>query len=183
MEGISMRPGCPIGYDGLRYLRMSYVGFDGQDHLGEMVVNATLADAVVGVFRQLHDSRYPIERMTLVDDYGQGDTPADGGDDFASIEANNTSAFNCRPRTGSTTQWSEHAYGRAIDLNPLINPYVSNGTTSHPKSRPFLNRSLTFPGLIGPRSPVISMFASIGWGWGGSWQGAKDYQHFSSTGR
>lgn len=184
MDGRSMRPGCPVGYDELRYLRLTYRGFDGKDHLGEMVVNAAVADDVVGVFRRLHELGYPIERMTLVDDFGPGDTPMDGADDFASIEGNNTSAFNCRARTGSADQYSEHSYGWAIDLNPLLNPYVtSSGTTSHPRSRAFLDRTSTFPGVIRAGDPVVEAFAAIGWGWGGDWTGVRDYQHFSRSGR
>lgn len=179
-----MRLGCPVGFDQLRYVRMSYWGFDSQVHEGEMVLNSAVVDDVVSVFAALYRMRYPIERMKLVDDFGPGATAMDGADDFASIEANNTSAFNCRARTGSTTQYSEHSYGWAIDLNPLINPYVSSGgTTAHAGSRRYLDRNAPAPGLIGPSSPVLGVFGSIGWGWGGTWDGAKDYQHFSRSGR
>ncbi len=106
------------------------------------------------------------------------------GSDFDSIEADNTSAFNCRSATGST-HWSEHAYGRAIDLDPIENPYVSGGRTSHPASRRYVNRALAgkAPGVISDGGVVTRAFARIGWGWGGRWQGARDYQHFSASGR
>ena len=123
MEGRSMRPGCPVGYDELVLLTMSYVGFDGADHTGEMVVHRDVADDVVSVFRTLHDQRFPIRRMSLVDDFGPGPTPAEGADDDASMAADNTSAFNCRNVAGSSRP-SEHSLGTAIDLNPLENPYV-----------------------------------------------------------
>jgi hypothetical protein len=107
------------------------------------------------------------------------------GDDFRSIEADNTSAFNCRPATGSS-RWSEHAYGRAIDLNPLENPYVSGGATSHARSRPYLDRSRVARrrGVIADGGIVTRAFARIGWRWGGRWSGGvRDYQHLSASGR
>ena len=109
MDGVSMRPGCPVGYDDLRYLRVSYWGFDGVVHLGELVVHREVADGIVSVFRSLFDARFPIRQMRLVDDFGAADDPDDGADDWASIEADNTSAFNCRRRTGSGTEYSEHS--------------------------------------------------------------------------
>src|SRR5262249_14263652 len=102
---------------------------------------------------------------------------------FDSIEADNTSAFNCRAATGST-RWSEHAYGRAIDVNPIENPYVyaSSGTSSHRASGPYLARSNHRPGMAYDGCALVSAFASVGWGWGGHWSGDRDYQHFSATG-
>ena len=93
----------------------------------------SLAATLVGVFRRLYAAGFPIRRMRPVDAYG--------GSDFRSIEADNTSAFNCR-RVEGTSRWSNHAYGRAIDVNPIENPYVSSrGTTSHPASHPYLDRA------------------------------------------
>jgi hypothetical protein len=172
-----------VGYDQLRYLRISHHDFDGGVSTGELVVNAAVADDVTEVFRRLYEARFPIRRMTLVDDYGAASDPADGADDFASIEADNTSAFNCRRRTG-TGGWSEHSYGTAIDLNPLENPYVHpDGTTSHPASRPYLDRSLAAPGVVTADGQVVAAFRDIGWGWGGNWDSPTDYQHFSRSGR
>ena len=117
----------------------------------------------------------PIRRMVPVDAYG--------GSDFRSIEADNTSAFNCRFVDG-TTRYSEHAYGRAIDVNPIENPYVTRGgTTSHPASRPYLRRTPFRPGMAVEGRALVRAFDAIGWGWGGRWSGAKDYQHFSASGR
>ena len=93
-----------------------------------------------------------------------------------------TSAFNCRPATGSS-RWSEHAYGRAIDVNPIENPYVSGGRTSHRASVPYLDRSRRRPGMAFQGGMLVSAFQSIGWGWGGNWSGIRDYQHFSASGR
>jgi hypothetical protein len=128
-------------------------------------------------FGTLFRARFPIRRMRLVDDYGASD--------FASIEADNTSAFNCRPATGST-RFSEHAFGRAVDVNPIENPYVYvNGTTTHRASRPFLDRSNHRRGMAFPGGVLVRAFARAGWKWGGNWRppSATDYQHFSSTGR
>ena len=173
--GSSWRPGCPVGLDGLRDLRIGYWDFDGRARVGEMVVGAPAVAAVRRAFAALYRARFPIGRMRLVDAYGASD--------FASIEADNTSSFNCRRATGQT-RWSEHAYGRAIDVNPIENPYVyPNGTTVHRASRPYLDRSRRRPGMAVPGGVLVRAFASVGWGWGGSWVGAEDLQHFSSSGR
>ena len=175
MTGVSWHRGCPVPLSQLRLLTLTFRGFDGGAHTGHLVVDRDVASAVTAVFRRLYDARFPIKRMGLVDDYG--------GSDFRSIEADNTSAFNCRAATGST-HWSEHAYGRAIDVNPIENPYVSGGATSHAASRPFLDRSRRARGMAYPGGVLVEAFRSIGWGWGGSWSGSvRDYQHFSASGR
>jgi hypothetical protein len=175
MTGVSWHPGCPVALSGLRLLRVGYWGFDGRSRRGELVVNREVATAVVAALRRLYDARFPIRRMRLVDEYG--------GNDFRSIEADNTSAFNCRRATGSSS-WSEHAYGRAIDVDPIENPYVSGGRTSHPASRPYVDRSRHRPGMAYPGGALVEAFRSIGWGWGGDWSGSvRDYQHFSASGR
>jgi hypothetical protein len=175
VSGTSWHRGCPVGLDELRYLRIGYWGFDRRTHTGEMVVSAAAVEPVRRAFATLFRARFPIRRMRLVDDYR--------GSDFASIEADNTSSFNCRPATGQT-RWSEHAYGRAIDLNPIENPYVyPDGTTVHPASRPYLDRSRHRRGMAMPGGVLVRAFAQVGWGWGGTWRGAKDLQHFSASGR
>jgi len=119
--------------------------------------------------------RYPIRRMVPVAAYH--------GSDFASIQADNTSAFNCRDATGSSS-WSEHAYGLAVDLDPCQNPYVyADGYEAHKRCRKYVDRSLRDPGIVHPGDKVVRAFASVGWGWGGSWAGDRDYQHFSANGR
>jgi hypothetical protein len=175
MTPTSWRPGCPVSLDDLRLLSLAYVGFDGRAHRGRLIVNRDATTAIVGVFRSLYAARFPIRRMLPVDAYG--------GDDFRSIEADNTSAFNCRPATGSSN-WSNHAYGRAIDVNPIENPYISGGRTSHRASVPYLNRSRVRPGMAIAGGTLVRAFAAQGWGWGGDWSGSTlDLQHFSSDGR
>ncbi|TYB49370.1 M15 family metallopeptidase [Actinomadura chibensis] len=172
----SWRRGCPVSPSGLRMIEMTYWGMDDKPHTGgRLVVNAKAADDLVSVFRKLYKMRYPIERMEPVDKYK--------GSDFDSIEANNTSAFNCRPATGSSS-FSQHAYGLAIDINPCQNPYVyADGHVAHKKCAKYKDRGNDDPGVIHRGDKVVKAFASIGWGWGGVWSGARDYQHFSSSGR
>jgi hypothetical protein len=175
MIGRSWHSGCPVSLSQLRLVTVGYRGFDGRAHTGAIVVNADVARAVVTVFHRLYDAHFPIRRMEPVDAYG--------GSDFRSIEADNTSSFNCRPATGST-HWSNHAYGRAIDVDPIENPYISGGKTSHPASVPYLNRSRVRPGMAVADGVLVRAFAAVGWGWGGSWSGStQDTQHFSYNGR
>jgi D-alanyl-D-alanine carboxypeptidase len=175
MTPTSWRPGCPVSLDDLRLVSLAYVGFDGKVHRGRLIVNRDATTAIVGAFRTLYDARFPIRQMVPVDAYG--------GDDFRSIEADNTSSFNCRPATGSS-HWSNHAYGRAIDVNPIENPYISGGSTSHHASVPYLNRSRVRLGMAVAGGTLVRAFAAQGWGWGGSWSGStQDTQHFSYNGR
>lgn len=174
LYGSSWRPGCPVSLDDLRYVRLSYAGFDGAVHRGELVVNADAVAATRTAFSFLYGERFPIRRMRLVDDYGASD--------YASIEADNTSAFNCRRATGAT-RWSQHAYGRAIDVNAIENPYVyANGTTTHARSRPYLDRSRSRKGMAHRGGVLVRAFTRAGWRWGGDWPGPTDYQHFSANG-
>ena len=170
----SWRTGCPVPLSALRLLKIRYVGFDGQAHTGELVVNADVAADVKQAFGRLYAARFRIERMRLVDAYG--------GDDDASMAANNTSAFNCR-RVGGSNSWSEHAYGRAIDINPIQNPSVRGSSIQPPAGGYFLDRNGHQLGLIRADSAATRAFDAIGWGWGGRWSRSKDYQHFSSSGR
>jgi D-alanyl-D-alanine carboxypeptidase len=171
----SWRPGCPVGPVELRLLRVDHWGFDGRVHRGELVVHRTQAHRILGVLEQLFRSRYPIQRLRLVDAYR--------ADDDRSMAANNTSGFNCRRVAGSGS-WSEHAFGRAVDLNPLPNPYMTRGgRVSPPAGRPYANRALRATGMIHAGDRVVRAFAAAGWRWGGSWSGSRDYQHFSATGR
>jgi hypothetical protein len=175
MTGVSWRAGCPVGLDDLRLVVVSHWGFDGQIHRGHLIVHADAAETMRTAFKRLFEAGFRIRQVRPIDDFG--------GDDFTSIEADNTSAFNCRPTTGSTTVWSQHAYGRAIDVNPLENPYVTRGTTSHERSKPYLDRSNVRPGMILPSSPATAAFAAGGWKWGGEWTQPVDLQHFSANGR
>jgi poly-gamma-glutamate synthesis protein (capsule biosynthesis protein) len=174
MTGSSWHRGCPVALADLRLLKLSYRSFPGKVRRGYMVVHETAAPRIVRVFRQLFTSGYRIKRMRLVDAYG--------ADDHRSMNADNTSAFNCREVAGRPGVWSRHAYGRAIDLNPVENPYVAGGHVSPAKGRPYARRTPRRRGMISAGGKVVRIFGRVGWEWGGSWSGAKDYQHFSASG-
>jgi hypothetical protein len=173
------REGCPVPLRRLRLLRLRFVDFGGSARTGRIVVHAAQSREVVNVFRRLYVARWRIDKMRLVDRYE--------GDDGRSMAANNTSGFNCRPVAG-TDRWSEHSYGRAIDLNPVQNPYVVGSTVAPEEGRRYarIDRSADgsrLPGVIRADDVVVRSFARIGWGWGGTWSSSKDYQHFSASGR
>ena len=172
--GSSHRAGCPTPVSDLRLLRLTHLGFDGRPRTGELVVHRAQAAKVVEVFRQLYAARFPVQRMVTVDRYG--------GSDDASMAANNTSAYNCRRTTGGSA-WSEHAYGTALDVNPVQNPYVRGTTVEPDGGRAFLDRSDVRPGMVTAGDVVVRAFAGAGWGWGGDFRTLKDYQHFSVSGR
>jgi D-alanyl-D-alanine carboxypeptidase len=172
----SYRSGCPVPPAQLRLLRVSHWGFDGRQHVGSLVVNRRVTGDLVAVFRRLFAARFPIRRMVPVSAYR--------GSDDASMAADNTSAFNCRAAVGSATRsWSMHAYGLAIDVNPVENPYVLSGRPRPPAGRRFLDRSRARPGMAVEGGVLVRAFESVGWKWGGRWRGSPDYQHFSTTGR
>lgn len=172
--GSSYRAGCPVGPADLRLVQVTHLGFDGRPRQGELVVHRAHAAAMVTVFRRLYDARFPVQRLQTVEQYGS--------DDDRSMAANNTSAFNCRAVAGGT-RWSEHAYGAALDINPVQNPYV-RGTTVEPEAgRAFLDRSRVRPGMAVAGDVVVRAFAAVGWEWGGDFRTLKDYQHFSASGR
>ena len=171
----SWRAGCPVPLEDLRLVRLTHWGFDGHPRDGELVIHEDHAADIVSAFEAIYRARFLIEQMRLVDEFG--------ADDDRSMAANNTSAFNCRSVAGSK-RWSEHAYGRAIDINPVQNPYVTrSGAVTPPAGAAYTDRSTETPGLITAGGPVTRAFAAIGWGWGGNWSSGKDYQHFSSSGR
>ena len=161
----------------LRDVSLRYWGFDGTGHDGHLVVHRDAANRMVRIFDRLFAVRFPIEAMVPIEAYA--------GDDDASTMANNTSAFNCRPAFGSTTGFSQHAYGRAVDINPVQNPYVrADGTTLDPAAQRFADRASVVdePGVITATGAVVRAFKAEGWGWGGNFRTVKDYQHFSSNG-
>jgi hypothetical protein len=172
----SWHTGCPVGPSSLRRLRVSYWGFDGTRRVGTLIVNRSAVGDLTVVFRRLYRSRFPIRKMRPIDAYG--------GNDERSLAADNTAAFNCRYAVGpGPKRWSAHAYGVAIDVNPVENPYLESGRV-HPRAgRAYLDRSNARPGMAVRGGLLVSAFASAGWQWGGRWTGTPDYQHFSSNGR
>jgi hypothetical protein len=165
--------GCPVRPADLRYLTMSFWGFDGRPHTGEMIVHARVADGVARVFGHLYEARFPIEEMRVV--AAPELTLAPTGD------GNNTTAFVCRDAVG-LKRWSAHASGLAIDLNPFCNPYVRGDLVLPELSSSYVDRANVRPGMIAPGDVAVRAFAAIGWPWGGEWTTPKDIQHFSATG-
>jgi D-alanyl-D-alanine carboxypeptidase len=173
--GSSWHPGCPVPIRKLRLVRVSIHKFDGSKQQARLIVHRTEAQNIVKVMHKLWRADYPIRRMRLIDAYGAKDN--------RSMRHDNTSAFNCRYVAGSNPpRWSMHAYGKAIDLNPVENPYVSGSHVSPTRGAKYADRCC-HPAIIHPGDAVVRAFASVGWGWGGSWTGGtRDYQHFSTTG-
>jgi hypothetical protein len=167
----SYRTGCPVGPSQLRTVSVSHWGFDGKPRVGRIVVAKRLAPSFLTVFRTLWEAKFPIRRLQPVSAYR--------GSDDASMAADNTSGFNCR-FVGGTSRWSMHAYGEAIDVNPVENPYIRGSTVSPPAGRAYLDRSRYRPGMAVRGGVLVRAFAAAGWRWGASF---GDYQHFSTTGR
>lgn len=170
----SWEEGCPVGREDLRYLTMSHYGFDGEFHTGEMIVNASVAEDVVRVFARLHEERFPVEQMRVI--------RADEIDDHPTGDWNETTSFVCRPAVGSSN-WSQHAFGLAIDLNPFHNPYLKGDLVIPELALAYTDRDHVRPGMIFDGDVAVEAFAEIGWTWGGHWNTLKDWMHFSLTGR
>jgi len=163
-------PGCPVQPEDLRQLTIAYRDFAGTPRTGTLIVNKDLADEVLRIFRDLLTYGFQIERMVPIEEYG--------GNDDASMAANNTSAFNCRDATGKPGVFSNHSWGRAIDINPLTNPYVKGDKVLPPAGRRYLDRTKAFKGSILKNSYIVQEFEKAGWTWGGRWPDRQDYQHF-----
>jgi hypothetical protein len=170
--------GCPVWMSQLRVLGFRYYGFDRKTHIGQIVVNAKVAQPLATVFAKLYGMRFPIRDAAFASTYGPH--PDQSGDVTASMECRDAAPSPCSG-SSPTHHWSMHAYGEAIDLDPRENPYVGCGMTRDKTALSYLKRSRHRPGMVTPA--VRRAFASIGWGWGGSWFGStKDYMHFSVNG-
>lgn len=165
----------------LRYLKMPHYNFDGQIQVGEMIVNEDIQKDVFSIFKELFRKKYQIQSMYLVDNYWTGNPDTT---DSASIDVNNTSAFCFRQITGGG-KLSNHAYGRAIDLNPQQNPYVSYSAGkpkwSHSNADAYIDRDTGLPHVITHKDPAYKLFTQHGFRWGGDWTNPKDYQHFDKN--
>jgi hypothetical protein len=172
--------GCPVALSGLRLLTVSYRDFAGRTQTGQVIVNRSAARPLARVFGQLYGLHFPIHHMRLAEVYGPSSGRPRDGDVSGSFECRQAVPSPCTGGRGTGT-WSMHAYGLAVDLNPVENPYVGCGESRDPAARRYRDRSRHRRGMVTRR--VIRAFASIGWGWGGSWTGnTKDYMHFSSSG-
>ena len=166
-----------ITYDELRYLHILHYNFDGESVEGELICNSAIAQDLVEIFYELYRNEYQLEKVRLIDEYD--------GDDTASMEDNNTSCFNYRTVEGSNSL-SKHALGRAIDINPLYNPYITYDTDGNEQVSPvcamdYADRSKSFPYKIDENDLCYKLFIRHGFTWGGNWNSSKDYQHFQKT--
>jgi hypothetical protein len=179
MRGTTWKPGCPVPLRDLRLLTLSYWGFDARPHIGPLVVNVAAARDLVWVFDRLFEARFAFHNLKLTREFRpkqeDHDTPGDP-----------TASFNCRPVVTpsgpSTTTFSQHSYGLAIDINPIENPFVVDGHVRNRYARPYVDRSRDAIGMIHDGDVVVRSFAAIGWGWGGHWHSGQDYMHFSQSG-
>ena len=165
---------CPVTLDELSYLTMSHYGFDRRFHTGEMIVNASVAEDVVEVFRRLHEARFPIEQMRVI--------TKEEIDAHPTGDWNDTTSFVCRPAVGSSS-WSQHAFGTGIDINPFHNPYLKGDLVLPELASAYTDRDDVRIGMIVPGDVATEAFAGIGWIWGGNWGSLKDWMHFSLSGR
>ncbi len=167
-------PECPVRADQLSWIRLTFRGFDGSRHTGELLVNSAVDDQLVRVFHDLWDADFPMEQLAVTTVAERDAAPTGDG--------NGTGAFNCRPSTGGSS-YSQHAYGLAVDVNPFQNPYLKGDLVLPELATSYLDRGTVRRGMITPDGPVVRSFAAIGWGWGGGWNSLKDYQHFSANNR
>jgi len=188
MHGLSWHPDCPVPITALRLLHIPHLGFDGAEHEGQLVIHEKLAAEVLDIFREILAARFPIGRMQTIEEFG--------GSDELSMAANNSSGFNCRVNVTTGTGFSKHAYGFAVDINPIQNPYIKPqvdiagrlleplaGSFDPPRVEPeagraFLDRRAPKPGMILHGDAVYRAFTGRGWTWGGEFKGRTDYQHF-----
>ncbi|HEY7538050.1 MAG TPA: M15 family metallopeptidase [Gaiellaceae bacterium] len=180
LTGPYWRSNCPVSLSQLRLLTVRHWGFDGRPHTGQLVVHEDAAAPLSRVFRRLYELRFQIHHLRLEDMYDRRSWP-DDGDVTASFECRQAVRSPCSGAAAGTGSWSNHAYGLAVDLNPVENPYVGCGQTRDPEAVSFMDRTRHRRGMV--TRAVIDAFASIGWEWGGDWSGnTKDYMHFSHNG-
>lgn len=167
--------GCPVTLAELRHLTVTFYGFDGRTHSGDLLVHQDVADDIVRAFAALHAARFPIEELRIISAAELSAPPTGDG--------NVTSAFVCRTTVGGS-RWSDHSFGRAIDVNPFHNPYVRGDLVIPELASSYVDRKDVRPGMVIAGDAVTRAFADIGWSWGGDWTGAAtDPMHFSATGR
>ncbi len=172
-DALTWRPECPVAIGDLVVVDFTHWTFEGGVAAGELVINRDIEAAAREAFADLYDQGFPIRSATNVDAFG--------GSDDASMAADNTSAYNCRYAVadGDPT-WSRHAYGRAIDINPVENPYVFHGEALPPDGAAFADRDGR-PGMLVVGGDALTAFLDAGFTWGGAWSN-PDYQHVEVRG-
>ena len=178
INGKSYQENPYVALTDLRYVKLLHYNFNHELQVGELIVAADLQSDYIGIFMELFAAEYEIQSMYLPDRYWTGDPTTT---DSASIDVNNSSCFMYRPATGSS-KLSKHSYGRAIDINPQQNPYVSYSTGSpvwsHENANDYIDRTTGLPHVITEEDTCYQIFSKYGFAWGGSWTNIKDYQHF-----
>lgn len=174
MIGKSWMEGCPVSLADLSLVRVLHWNDNGGVQWGEIIVANQEADNITEAFRVLYANAFPLRSIKPMYHYN--------GRDDASMAENNSSAFNCR-KVKNSSRYSEHSYGTAIDINPLINPWVKGSRVDPPAGRDYVDRGQKLPGMITSDDIVVQTFAEKGWRWGGYWKSLKDYQHFSTSGK
>lgn len=170
MEKYTWSEECPVNLADLILLEISYWGFDNKEHAGKIIVHRVASPEVILIFKELYDNKFPINKIAPMHEYY--------GNDERSMRDNNTSAFNCRPKTNALNGYSMHSYGAAIDINPLINPYIKDGEVIPATAANNVRRDTELKGIIKNNNICYKTFKEKGWGWGGDWESLKDYQHF-----
>ena len=168
MTGNSWHESCPVSLHDLAAVKVTFVGFDGADHSGTIVVHTQLASEVADIFDDLHAARFPIATVAPWEEYGPR----------VYAEKKVTTGFYCETAQDDPGEWSSHAYGYAIDLNPLLNPFHDPMAGWWPPEPATTSRVTAHPGKVSPASPVFTIFAEHGWAWGGFEKGDEDYMHF-----
>lgn len=169
MKGKSWTDNCPINIQDLHHLRLNYIDYEGKKQIGELLVHKTISEDVITIFKELYEAKYPIQSMRLYSDF-------DGKNSLE--EANNTTSFYCKPKAGKR-KISKHAFGLAIDINPMQNPY--KGKHLWPQgAKKNLERDSTTPGLITTQTKIFEIFTKHGWKWGGL-NKHSDYMHFEKA--
>jgi hypothetical protein len=170
INGVSWKKGAPVEFEDLSYVKVKYWGFDEEEHMGELIVHKKVAEEILEIFKELHEAKFPIEKIRLIDEY-------DASDDL-SMEDNNTSSFCYREVAGKKGTLSKHSYGLAIDINPVQNPCITGQRVSPIEGKEYKNRKNVRKGMIVKDDICYKAFKKRGWIWGGEWKSLKDYQHF-----
>jgi len=180
MSGVTMHDKCPVGFDKLSVVDIKYNDMSGDISNGQIIVTTEQVEKITAIFQELFAVGFQIQEISPINKYG--------GDDKKSMRANNTSAFNCRATTGGSS-FSQHSYGEALDINPMLNPYVKGSTVDPEEGKPYATKTAaerdelakTQPGIV--TSDIAAIFIKHGWQWGGNWRSLKDWQHFSVNGK
>ncbi|MGF7057401.1 M15 family metallopeptidase [Brassicibacter mesophilus] len=172
IDGMSWKTEAPVKLDDLRYIKVTYWGFDDKAHLGELVVHKEVSNEVIEIFKELYEVKFQIDKIKIIDEYN--------ADDNLSMEDNNTSSFCFRVVAG-TNKLSKHSYGLAIDINPIQNPYIKGEVILPAEGETYVDRSNVRKGMIVKDDACYKAFTNRGWAWGGEWKTVKDYQHFEKN--